>query len=329
MRSITTLCIVLLWLSLSGGMVLSQEQSHSATPDSAINAHHDDPAAYFPTRPGMRDMGERIVRGIEDTAYISADLTQQVIGELKSELASTQYFFSGNLDRAELYTASVEVGDCRRAEALVWDQLIQRRPIFGPLARDSSFLRVFQREVLEPYFPELATCLYALEAATLDRYVVNLSAGLSEGDPSMFTRPFASHLSWMRAAGTIHGRRDINYVRLGEMATGARGPDYGPAGVMLVELALDLDSLKLADDMLAMLLLRAEATWPEDDSPLPVARERIDELLDQVRGQLSEADIARAQRCFISDEIGRRLFLGDVSYFSAPESEQCQLAEDL
>lgn len=277
----------------------------------------------------MRDMGERIVRGIEDTAYASADLTQQVIGELKSELASTQYFFSGNLDRAELYTASVEVGDCRRAEALVWGELIDRRPFFETLARDSSFRRAFQREVLELSFPELATCLYALEARTLDRFILNLSAGLSErierNDPFMFTRPFASHLSWMRAAGTIHGRRDINYVRLGEMATGARGPDYGPAGVLLVELSLDLDSLNLADDMLAMLLLRAEETWPEDDRPLLVARERIDELLHQVRGQLSEAETARVQRCFTSDEIGRRLFLGDPHYFSALESQPCQM----
>lgn len=333
MRSITVLSIFLLWLGLGGGMVLAEEQSHSATPDSAINAHHDDPAAYFPTRPGMRDMGERIVRGIEDTAYISADLTQQVIGELKSELTSTEYFFSGNLDRAELYTASVEVGDCRRAEALVWDELIDRRPFFETLARDNSFRRTLQREVLELHFPELATCLYALEATTLDRFILNLSAGLSESieqdNPAMFTRPFASHLSWMRAAGTIHGRQDINYVRLGEMATGVRGPDYGPAGVLLVELSLELDSLNLPEDMLAMLLLRAEETWPEDDAPLPVAREAIAELLNQIRSGLSDDELARAQRCFISDELGRRLFLGDHDYFAAAESEQCQLAEDL
>lgn len=333
MQNITVLFTFVAFLALAGGMVLAQEQPHSAaSTEGDVGPSHDDPEAYFPTRPGMRDMAEGIVREIEGTAHISSELGQHVIAELKSELAGTRYFFSGNLDRAELYTASVQAGDCRRAEALVWDELIGRRPFFETLARDSSFRRPFQGEVLELHFPELATCLYVSEARTLDRFILNLSAGLSESiersDPSMFTRPFASHLSWMRAAGTIHGRRDINFVRLGEMATGAHRPDYGPAGVMLVELALELDSLNLADDMLAMLLLRADETWPEDDRPRPIERMHITDLLEHVRPRLSEGELARVQRCFMSDELSRRLFLGDVDHFAAPESEQCRLVED-
>lgn len=328
MRSIATRLSFLLWLLLASGLV--QAQSHSAmSPDAEINPSYDGSDAYFPTRPGMRDMGERIVRGIEANASISLALGQQVIADLNNELAGTAYFFSGNLGREELYAASLQVGDCRRAEALVWDELVSRRPFFETLARDSYFRRVFNREVLELHFPELAACLYVREATTLDRFISNLSAGLSESmernNPALFTRPFVSQQSWMRAAGTIHGRRDSNFIQLGEMAIGTRGPDYGPAGVLLVELALELESLNLADDLLAMLLLRAEETWPDDDRPLPVARERIADLSDQLHARLSEDELLRAQRCYRTNEPYRRLSFGDASYFEAPQSEQCQI----
>lgn len=124
--------------------------------------------------------------------------------------------------------------------------------------------------------------------------------------------------------GTIYGRRDINYVRLGEMATGAHGPDYGPAGVMLVDLALALDSLNLADDMPIMLLLRAEETWPGDDCPLPMERGRINDLLEQVCPRLSEDQLSHAKRCFMSDELFLRMFHSDADFLTASEGEQCQ-----
>lgn len=287
------------------------------------NRPDDDPFHYFPTRPFLREGMARMSGDLSRFSNVSRVVRDSVLDELDEALATTTFFFSDNFTSTALYNAAITVGDCRLGEDLIWEQLISDRPFLDDFRQDSFFARTFMQDVLQDHFPALAACLYAQDARTLSTMIAQHSLQFIGTDN--LVRPFVHHQSWFSARGTLHGRRDRNFWDLVQMAANPHRSTYAPAAVMLVELALELDSLNLPNDIITMLLLRAEQSWPVDDRPLPVARERIAELLDQIRPQLSEGEIARAHRCYMTNELYDRLFLGDASYFEAPEEEQCQV----
>lgn len=283
--------------------------------------------AYFPTRPSMRESMERMALEIEDNGVARLSIVTVVLDQLETALNLGTLRVFNSLFRTEAYAAAIETTDCRFANHLVWDALIQADPFVQAFRHDDFFNRLLKRDIFQTHFPELAACLYAREAATRDRLIVNFSTQHAEGngltETGVLVRPFVFHHSWASAAGTIHGRRDINFVELGDMAVGLRAPDYAPAGVLLVELALELDSLDLHNALLTMLLLRANETWPQDDRPLPVERRRIAELLDEVFPRLSIDELAYAQSCFMTGEPADRLFLGFESVVLEEQTQLC------
>ena len=55
----------------------------------------------------------------------------------------------------------------------------------------------------------------------------------------------------------------------------------------------------------------------------PVTRDRIPELLPTTAARLSDDQLAHAERCFLTDEPYRRLFLGEAGYAGVPADERC------
>ena len=214
--------------------------------------------------------------------------------------------------------------DCRLAGDLVWQRLVELRPFMVSLRGDSAFDRILRQRLYRPEFPALAACLYADDAKTLSVLIARHSMQVT--GTRTLVRPFLHHESWFSARGTLHGRRDYNFWQLIEMVSDPTQETYAPAGVLLVELALELDSLNLPDDILHMLLLRADASWSalDPERPSPVPYERIAELLTITAARLSDEQLARAERCAMSDEPYTRLFLGEVGYAEVPDDEQCQ-----
>lgn len=243
-----------------------------------------------------------------------------------------------DFDVEQGYRAAIAMNDCSRAYRIVWDTIVANLPYLTTFRDDDGFGEYLRWDVLSgelsTVVPQgvydgafydhryLAACLAAQDArffhALIEQWA--LDAGTQE-----IVRPFIDYPNLVAASVSVHAARDGNFWHLIHMATRGRNGGYGPAAVLLVELALELDSLNLANDILTMLLLRAEETWPADDRPLPVAREHIAELLDQIRPRLSENELVRAQRCYMTNELYDRLFLGDASYFEAPEEDQCQV----
>ncbi len=215
------------------------------------------------------------------------------------------------------------------------------------LIADTFLKRRLHRRLIEPLFADLAACPHAQEARTLAALISRFSASIRQneldGTQDRLVRPFIYTRSLETARSTIHGRRDWHGWRLSEMATRApelieeidpsedpigdqaRPSGYGPAGVLFVELALEQDSITVPDDVLHMLLLRADETWPnvDADMPLPVDHARIAALLLITAARLDEDQLARARRCFMSDEPYQRLFLGEAAYFALPDDNQC------
>lgn len=320
---VTAFCVALLCLPVSLGFAPLHAETVVIT-DGYETKPDDDPFHYFPTRPFLREGMEDMANELNRYVNVSPSVLDTLLGEIVAEVGKAELFFSFNATAEALYDAAIQVGDCRLAERLVWDQLTDVRPFLAGFRHDSSFDRNMRRRLFEDHFPALATCLYAHDARTLSVLVSRHSEAVT--GTRALVRPFLHHQSWFSGRNTLHGRRDYNFWQLIEMATSPGHPNYGPAGVMLVELALELDSLDLPNDILHMLLLRAGETWPAGDRPLPVTRERIDDLLPITAAQLSEEELANAELCALTDEPYRRLFLGESAYAEVSEDERCVVA---
>lgn len=319
---VIALCVALLCLPVSLGFAPLHAETVVIT-DGYETKPDNDPFHYFPTRPFLREGMEDMANELNRYANVSPSVLDTLLGEIIAEVRTTELFFSFNATADALYDAAIEVGDCRLAERLVWDQLTDVRPFLAGFRHDSSFDRNMRRRLFEDHFPALATCLYAHDARTLSVLISRHSEAVT--GTRTLVRPFLHHQSWFSGRNTLHGRRDYNFWQLIEMATGPGHPNYGPAGVLLVELALELDSLDLPDDVLHMLLLRAEATWPEhgEARPFPVERSRIAELLPITMARLSGDEVVRAEQCFLTDEPYQRLFLGEAAFFAEPYYDRC------
>ena len=308
--------------TVSSGEALSEASSEAWPPDL-------DPERYFPTRPFMRDFGERVVREVERSAFMGSALMRGAIDVVRGDLETLGLGVMFEFYEHSLYRAAIEAGDCRLANDLIWRAFTGRRLFLEGVRSDSRFQRLMVRDIFVPYLPELAACLYAQDGRTLHQFVATLSRDSREnqlqGTPFQHLRPFVYRQSWVSAQGTIHGRRDWNYWQLIEMASDPTQDGYAPAGVLLVELALELDSLNLPGDILHMLLLRADAAWDglDPERPVPVTRDRIAELLPTTAARLSDDQLAHAERCFLTDEPYRRLFLGEQAYWDVPAAERC------
>lgn len=315
-----------LGLALAAGVVFVQADLHVRAESYVVTDGYEakpdnDPFHYFPTRPFLREGMEDMAADLNRYANVTATVRDALLEELDTELKGTAFFFSADFVVEALYHAAIEAGDCRLAEDQVWRRLVQMRPFIVGFSEDSAFVRHLRQRLYQKHFPALAACLYAYDARTLSFLIARHS--LEVTGTRTLVRPFLHHQSWFSARNTLHGRRDDNFWQLIEMATGPSGPNYTPAGVMLVELALELDSLDLPDDVLHMLLLRAERTWPDDERSLSVTRERIAELLALTAGRLTPEDLAHAERCFLTEEPYRRLFLGEQAYWNVPATERC------
>ncbi len=280
----------------------------------------NDPFHYFPTRPYLRESMEEMAEDLNRYANITRAVRDVVLDEIGARLDATEYFFAANVTIQAFYETAIEARDCRLAKDLVWRQWVEERPFMVGLRDDSAFDRELT-QLYQNFFPALAACLYAQDARTLSLLIARHSEVVT--GTRTLVRPFQHHQSWFSGLGTLHGGRDWNYWQLIEMATDPSRQNYGPAGVMLVELALEIDSLDLPDDILHMLLLRGEATWPDDARPLPVTRERIAELLPITAARLSADERARAEQCFLTNEPYQRLFMGEAAYFAEPQSDDC------
>ena len=267
-----------------------------------------------PNRPGINDIVREMRLEIQNPSTLTVGLAVELATDLRDRMEGSRgVFFS--FYREPLYAAAIVTGDCAWAHSLIWDEVSHRWPHVGFFRHDGTFDRLWRDEVLATCFPETLTCLLAREARTLDRYIAD------HGDIPV--RPFTDHNSIVTAGATIYVRRDHNIWDLGRLATGNLFDEYPPAGVMLVELALELEGIALADDLLYMLLLHADANWPDDpDQPLPVERTRIAELKATLEPRLSEADLTRASERFAGREPERRLFLGDKDYFAIPADQR-------
>ncbi len=287
----------------------------------------DDPYHYFPTRPFMQESMERRAARLRRYARVDQDVTDAALEQFLRDLEVGYTLFAySDFDYRDLYRSAIEVGDCHHAEAIFWDSLIEDRPFLSGFRVDSNFDRVLRNQFLTVHFPELASCLYAADARVLSAFIARHSQQVT-GSRTM-VRPFLFHASWFSAQNTLHGMRDVNFWRLAEMAANPFQDNYGPAGALLVELALELDSIVLPDDVLHMLLLRAEETWPNDDQPYPspVSRQKLSDLLALTASRLDEEQLQRAERCYATAEPHTRIFLGDAVYFEGRENPDC-LAE--
>ncbi|MEM1286329.1 MAG: hypothetical protein AAGH43_13165 [Pseudomonadota bacterium] len=318
-----------LGLALVLGAVVVQADSpvraESYTVTEGYEAKPDnDPFHYFPTRPHLREGMEEMAAGLSRDAHVTRAVRDAILQDLTGELESTAFFFSADVMAEALYEAAIAARDCRLADDLVWQRLVELRPFMVSLRGDSAFDRILRQRLYRTEFPGLAACLYADDARTLSVLIARHSMHVT--GTRTLVRPFLHHESWFSARGTLHGRRDYNFWQLIEMVSDPTQETYAPAGVLLVELALELDSLNLPNDILHMLLLRADASWSalDPEYPSPVPYERIAELLTITAARLSDEQLARAERCSMSDEPYTRLFLGEAGYAEVPEDERCQ-----
>lgn len=244
---------------------------------------------------------------------------------------------SWELHAESAYRAAIAVGDCDRAFALFWDQAARRLPYLEGLRGDYRLEEEIRWRLLsadsladmpEDWPPPadlfdhryLAACLAFEDGQFYDRLISDWAGQAEDG---AIVRPFVSYPQLVAAPGSIHTARDSNFWHLVHMATQGTETGYGPAGLLFVELALTLDSINVPDDIVHMLLLRAEATWPVDDRALPVTRALVTELLPTTAARLSEDALAHAERCALTDEPYRRLFLGEAAYAEIPGNERC------
>ena len=271
-------------------------------------------------------------------AFASIPVLDAIIDDLGLALAlGGNRFLSG--ERRIVFQALLANGQCEAAHDVLWNGIVEDRPYLASFANDAHFLRrlrwqVYGANLVDFVPPELADApmpdlrgLAACFAAVVARRSGAIITDWANDStiPDVILRPFTDFPMLINANGSIHGARDGNYWHLIHMATQGEGGGYGPAGLMFVELALGLESINVPDDVLHMLLLRAEATWPELDGewPLPVERSRIAALLPVTEARLTEDALAHAERCFLTDEPYRRLFLGDAVYADVPEDERC------
>ncbi len=221
-----------------------------------------DPETYFANRSRMRQSMNQMAEEIGDSGLAGFDVVSVIIDKLVGETGFTNWPFT-SFARQRLYIAAMETGDCRLARHMLWDALIEDFPFVAIYRHEDFFERVIRDRLYAPHFPALAACLHAREARTLAAMIVNDS--LESTGTRDLIRPFVNNRSWYSASGTLHGSRDFNFWRLIEMASNSHLQTYAPSAVLLVELAIELESLNLPDDILHMLLLRAQATWSDLD----------------------------------------------------------------
>lgn len=271
--------------------------------------------------------------------YAPAAVMDAAMEHLRISLATNRARFFTH-DRDLLFRALLADSQCEAAHDILWLGFVENHPYLSIFASDLHFLRRLRWQVyganlidfsgvLPPEEPildlrGLAAC-FAAEAARRNAAVVRAWAEDST-IPDRIQRAFTGFPTLVNANGSVHGARDGNYWHLIHMATQGAGDGYGPAGALFVELALELDSIAVPDDVLQMLLLRADETWPDVDAdlPLPVDRARITELLPITAARLSADDQVHAEQCFLTDEPYNRLLLGEAAYAQLPAEQRCQ-----
>jgi len=288
---------------------------------------------------GIADRSFDYSAAIGVRVYAPAAVLDAAMEHLRISLASnsSRFFTSG---RHVVFRALLADSQCEAAHDILWLGFVENHPYLSIFASDLHFLRRLRWQVyganlidfsgvLPPEDPildlrGLAAC-FAAEAARRNAAVV---AAWAEDStiPDRIQRTFTGFPTLVNSNGSIHGARDGNYWHLIHMATQGAGDGYGPAGVLFVELALELDSIAVPDDVLQMLLLRADETWPDVDAdlPLPVDQVRITELLPTTAARLSADDLARAEQCFLTGEPYNRLLLGEAAYAQLPAEQRCQ-----
>lgn len=292
---------------------------------------------FFPERDWIAERSYELARELRSFSGAQSWTYDAIVKDIRFALGGVSVG-SWALTAESAYRAAIAVGDCDRAFALFWDQATRRLPYLEGLRghyrlEEEIRWRLFSTDILadmpEDWLPPddlfdhryLAACLAFEDGQFYDRLIADWA---SQADDTAIIRPFMFYPQLVAAPGSLHSARDSQFWHLIHLATQGTEKGYGPAGLLFVELALRLEGIAVANDILHMLLLRAEQTWPADDRPLPVTRERITELLALTATRLSERQLAHAERCFMTDEPYKRLFLGEAGYAEVPADERCQ-----
>ena len=239
---------------------------------------------------------------------MNMDLAEAHIAEFKQLLDKhgTKPF---TLEEKALYNAAIVTGDCARAEAVLISALERDNAAFRAIRNDPTVRDLWRSHIGEAHFPESVACSLAAEVRVIDAMLEGLIL------PPRPFRTFQEHLD--AQDGGLYHERNLRLLDLSNMAhrpADAAGAtdNYGPAGLLLADLALSLRGIDFADDLVYMMLLRAQANWPEKTEPVPVAKSRIGELIAIVTPRLSAQDRARAAQAWAGNEIDFRVYWGEV-----------------
>lgn len=293
---------------------------------------------FFPERDWIAERSHELARELRPFSGAQNWTYDAILKDIRFSLSGVSVS-SWSLNARDAYDAAIAVNDCDRALSLFWDQAVRGLPYLQGVRGDYRLEEeirwgLFSADIFSD-LPEdwllpadlfdhryLAACLAFEDAQFIDRLILDWAG---RADDDAITRPFVSYPQLVAALGSIHTARDSNFWHLIDMATRSTEAGYGPAGLLFVELALELDGIAVADDILHMLLLRAEATWPEHDEarPLPVEQSRIAELLPVTTARLSADNLTRAEQCFLTDEPYNRLLLGEAAYAQLPADQRC------
>ncbi|MBV6658506.1 MAG: hypothetical protein KI785_12130, partial [Devosiaceae bacterium] len=260
-------------------------------------------------------------------------------------LKDFRFFLAGiansawDIPRRRAYWAAIQSDDCPRAFGLFWDVAASEMPYLDDLRYLPRLVERIRWQLLSPAVVDdlpdewlavgdlfdhryLAACLAFEDSLFYDALIEGWA---HEAGAQEILRPFVSYPQLVGALGSIHAARDSNAWHLVHLAT--QGPDggYGPAGLLFAQLALTARSIAVPDDVVHMLLLRARQTWPVFDleKPVPILLDSVERRLLMSAEGLSSDELARAERCFMTNEPFDRLFLGEEVYFSRPAEERC------
>lgn len=243
------------------------------------------------------------------------------------------------IERRKAYWAAIASDNCARAFSLFWDEAADRLPYIDGLRRDHNLIeevrwRLFSPGLLDdlPNWREpvgdlldhryLATCLAFEEALYFGWLIADWA---ERAELEQINRPFEYYPQLVAARDSIHAVRDSNVWHLIHLATQGPNGGYGPAGLRFAQIAVTRQSVNVPDDVVHMLLLRARETWPEIDleEPIPILLDPVERLLALTGEQLDADELARAERCFMTNEPYDRLFMGEAVYFAQAERARC------
>ncbi|MEO1198538.1 MAG: hypothetical protein AAFX39_04805 [Pseudomonadota bacterium] len=199
-----------------------------------------------------------------------------------------------------IYQAAIQTGACHLAEATLLTDYVAKQRGFDLLKTDAGLRNRWLRDVASKTVPELTACVFASQARLYNSMIeaANLPPlPFQSHDEALFDAPFDLY--------NARDERVSNLIVLSET--------YAPAGALVARFSLEERFVDLPDDLTLMMLLRADASWPDDptESPLPISRSETKAMISGLEATLPPNVVAHAHETWDTDAYWMRLSWGD------------------